>query len=110
MKSKLLEEATSRGLKRKYRKAGLKSKFQKFQSFRKFTRGDLFKNKKIIVTGGMGFIGSHLTEKLLEDDTVTAIGNESTGKIENIKNQLDHTSLTIIKGSIVDPNSRPSLW
>jgi len=28
------------------------------------------KNKKVIVTGEMGFIGSHLTERLLEDNTI----------------------------------------
>ncbi|WP_048050646.1 SDR family oxidoreductase [Methanosarcina soligelidi] len=62
------------------------------------------KNKKVIVTGGMGFIGSHLTEKLLEDNEVTVIDNESTGKIENIKHLLDHKNLNVIKGSIVDLN------
>ncbi|WP_440946601.1 SDR family oxidoreductase [Methanosarcina sp. T3] len=62
------------------------------------------KNKKVIVTGGMGFIGSHLTEKLLEDNEVTIIDNESTGKIENIKHLLDHKNLTVVKGSIVDLN------
>jgi UDP-glucose 4-epimerase len=62
------------------------------------------KNKNVIVTGGMGFIGSHLTEKLLEDNEVTVIDNESTGKIENIKHLPDQNNLTVIKGSIVDLN------
>ncbi|KKH59369.1 GDP-D-mannose dehydratase [Methanosarcina mazei] len=62
------------------------------------------KNKNVIVTGGMGFIGSHLTEKLLEDNEVTVIDNESTGRMENIKHLLDHKNLTLIKGSIVDLN------
>jgi UDP-glucose 4-epimerase len=62
------------------------------------------KNKNIIVTGGMGFIGSHLTERLLEDNKVTVIDNEITGKIENIEHLLDHKNLTLIKGSIVDLN------
>lgn len=52
----------------------------------------------------MGFIGSHLTERLLENNEVTVIDNESTGKIENIKHLLNHESLTVIKGSIVDLN------
>ncbi|MHC1756385.1 MAG: SDR family oxidoreductase [Methanosarcina sp.] len=60
------------------------------------------KNKKVIVTGGMGFIGSHLAEKLLEDNEVTIIDNEATGKITNIEHLLNHKNLTLIKGSIVD--------
>lgn len=52
----------------------------------------------------MGFIGSHLTEKLLEENKVTVIDNESTGKIENIKHLLNHKNLTVIKGSIVELN------
>ncbi len=62
------------------------------------------KNKNVVVTGGMGFIGSHLTERLLEDNEVTVIDNESTGKIENIKHLLGHKNLTVIRGSIVDLN------
>ena len=62
------------------------------------------KNKKVVVTGGMGFIGSHLTEKLLEDNEVTMIDNGSTGRIENIKHLLDHNNLNFIRGSIVDLN------
>lgn len=62
------------------------------------------KNKNVIVTGGMGFIGSHLTERLLEDNEVTVIDNEATGKLENIEHLLDHKNLTLIKGSIVDLN------
>ncbi len=60
------------------------------------------KSKKVIVTGGMGFIGSHLTEKLLEENEVTVIDNEATGRIENIKHLLNHKNLTVVKGSIVD--------
>lgn len=62
------------------------------------------KNKKVVVTGGMGFIGSHLTEKLLEDNEVTMIDNGSTGRIENIKHLLDHNNLNFIRGSIADLN------
>lgn len=59
-------------------------------------------NKKVIVTGGMGFIGSHLTEKLLDENEVTVIDNESTGRIGNIKHLTGHKNLTLVKGSIVD--------
>jgi UDP-glucose 4-epimerase len=62
------------------------------------------KNKKVIVTGGMGFIGSHLTERLLDANEVTVIDNGITGRIENIEYLLNHKNLTLIKGSIVNLN------
>jgi len=41
---------------------------------------------KYVVTGGAGFIGSHLTKKLVKQgDVVTVIDNLNTGKIENLK-------------------------
>ena len=41
---------------------------------------------KYVVTGGTGFIGSHLTERLVKQgDIVTVIDNQNTGKIENLK-------------------------
>lgn len=43
------------------------------------------KNKKIVVTGGLGFIGSHLVEELHQKNDVVIIDNQSTGKIGNIE-------------------------
>ena len=44
------------------------------------------KNKNIIITGGLGFIGSHIADELIEDNNVTIIDNLSSGKVENLKN------------------------
>tara|TARA_B100000953_G_scaffold44779_1_gene34267 strand:+ start:70 stop:990 length:921 start_codon:yes stop_codon:yes gene_type:complete len=56
---------------------------------------------KYLVTGGAGFIGSHLTKKLVEEgNDVTIIDNLNTGKeknLESIKNKID-----FVKGSILD--------
>ena len=38
------------------------------------------KNKNIIITGGLGFIGSHIADELIEDNNVTIIDNLSSGK------------------------------
>jgi UDP-glucose 4-epimerase len=60
---------------------------------------------KILVTGGAGFIGSHLCERLVCDGhTVTAIDNYSTGRISNLKSLANSTRFTSIEGSILNGN------
>lgn len=57
----------------------------------------------ILVTGGAGFIGSHLCERLLRDGhTVTAIDNFSTGRVRNLSSVLRSNNFTLVEGSILD--------
>ncbi|MDP1552038.1 MAG: SDR family oxidoreductase [Methanobacteriaceae archaeon] len=56
-------------------------------------------NKNIVVTGGLGFIGSHLVDKLLENNQVTIIDDKSSGKLTNLDNP-QHKNLEIIVGGI----------
>ncbi len=45
--------------------------------------------KRVLVTGGAGFIGSHLVDALMDGGhSVTVVDNLSTGKIENIQRLL----------------------
>lgn len=44
----------------------------------------LLKNKKVVVTGGAGFIGSNIARTLCEENEVIVIDNHSTGRYENI--------------------------
>lgn len=63
--------------------------------------------KKILVTGGAGFIGSNLTEELLKQGhRVTVLDNFSTGKIENLLPLLEKypESLTLQVGDIRNPD------
>lgn len=54
------------------------------------------KNKKVAVTGGLGFIGSHLVERLCPDNEVVVVDNESSGNIKNIKHlEFDNISLDL---------------
>ena len=56
---------------------------------------------KALVTGGAGFIGSHLTERLLKDgNKVAVIDNLSTGSLENIESFKNHTGFEFAEGDI----------
>ena len=57
--------------------------------------------KKILVTGGAGFIGSNLTEALLKlNNEVICLDNFATGKEENITSFLTNPNYTLIEGDI----------
>jgi len=59
----------------------------------------------ILVTGGGGFIGSHLCERLInQGHSVTAIDNFSTGLRANLSGLLDNPNFNLIEGSILDLN------
>jgi len=61
------------------------------------------KNKKVIVTGGAGFIGSNLAEELaLRGHQVVIIDNLSTGNLENIRPVLPVGHVDYIEGSITN--------
>lgn len=61
--------------------------------------------KHVLVTGGAGFIGSHLTESLLNDGyAVRVVDNESTGRRENLAKVWDHPQLEFIAGTVTDPD------
>lgn len=65
-----------------------------------------FKNlegKKVLVTGGAGFIGSNLCDALLKNNVeVTCLDNFATGKRENIEPFLGNDRFTLIEGDIRD--------
>jgi len=63
---------------------------------------DNYKNKQVLVTGGAGFIGSHLVEKLVSlDAQVTVLDNFSTGNLANL--ETVKSKIKIITGDICDP-------
>lgn len=61
-----------------------------------------YKNKKVLVTGGAGFIGSHLVDSLVYHGAkVTVFDDLSTGSRENLSDCWDN--IVFIQGSVIDP-------
>ena len=64
----------------------------------------------ILVTGGAGFIGSHLCERLISTGhTVKAVDNFSTGRATNLSNLFNSRNFNLVEGSILDLNILNSL-
>ncbi|QDZ38528.1 SDR family oxidoreductase [Euhalothece natronophila Z-M001] len=59
---------------------------------------------RILVTGGAGFIGSHLIDRLMsEGHEVICLDNFYTGRKDNIKHWLDHPYFEVIRHDITEP-------
>lgn len=58
---------------------------------------------QVLVTGGAGFVGSHVVDALLaRGDTVTVLDNLSSGTLNNLKTHMDNPALRFIQGDIRD--------
>jgi UDP-glucose 4-epimerase len=61
------------------------------------------KTRKVLVTGGAGFIGSHIVDRLVGNGyAVKVIDNLSTGNLANIKNHVETGKIDFVKGDICD--------
>ncbi len=59
---------------------------------------------RILVTGGAGFLGSHLCDRLIADDhDVTVIDNLFTGRKQNIAHLLQHPRFEFVRHDVIDP-------
>ena len=58
---------------------------------------------KYLITGGAGFIGSHLADALIaRGESVTVLDNLSTGNRSNVEQLLNHPNFKLVEGSILD--------
>ena len=60
------------------------------------------KNKRVVITGGAGFIGSNLAYEMAANNVVIIVDDLSTGRMENVTGLIDKENVTLIKGSILD--------
>lgn len=62
------------------------------------------KRLKILITGGAGFVGSHLTDKLMmEGHEVTVVDNFFTGSKKNVEHWLQHPNFTLVVHDVTEP-------
>jgi len=60
--------------------------------------------KNILITGGVGFIGSNICERLLNDgNNIICVDNLYTSNIQNIEHLLEHSRFKFIKHDIIEP-------
>lgn len=62
-------------------------------------------NKKVVVTGGAGFLGSHVVQLLVESNyDVTILDDFSNGKSIHLKSMTNHPNLRVIRGDVINMN------
>ena len=60
--------------------------------------------KRVLVTGGAGFVGSHLVDRLMTDGhEVTVLDNFFTGRKQNIEHWIGHTRFQLLTHDVVEP-------
>ena len=63
-----------------------------------------WKGRHVLVTGGASFIGSHLTDALIERGAdVRVVDNLSSGKLENIQGHIDEGRVEFVKADLLEP-------
>ncbi|KAG1365246.1 putative UDP-glucuronic acid decarboxylase 2 [Cocos nucifera] len=62
------------------------------------------RGRRVVVTGGAGFVGSHLVDRLMaRGDTVIVVDNFFTGRKENVMHHLGNPNFELIRHDVVEP-------
>ena len=61
-------------------------------------------SQRILITGGAGFLGSHLCDRMIAaGNEVICMDNYFTGRRQNIKHLLDHSNFELLRHDVIDP-------
>ncbi len=61
-------------------------------------------SKRILITGGAGFLGSHLCDRMIDaGNEIICLDNYFTGRRQNITHLLDHPNFELLRHDIIDP-------
>ncbi|MCL7415983.1 MAG: NAD-dependent epimerase/dehydratase family protein [ANME-2 cluster archaeon] len=63
------------------------------------------RNRHILVTGGAGFIGSHVVDNVLQQNRVTVLDNLSSGTMAYLEHHLDCPDFTFIEGDLMEQDT-----
>uniref|UniRef100_A0A2N9FPX3 UDP-glucuronate decarboxylase n=1 Tax=Fagus sylvatica TaxID=28930 RepID=A0A2N9FPX3_FAGSY len=81
-----------------------RSAFKNYNSGGKVPLGLKRKGLRIVVTGGAGFVGSHLVDRLIErGDSVIVVDNFFTGRKENVMHHFGNPRFELIRHDVVEP-------
>ncbi|ADH87894.1 NAD-dependent epimerase/dehydratase [Ancylobacter novellus DSM 506] len=65
---------------------------------------DASHDRRVLITGGAGFIGSHLCDRLIEGGAyVICLDNFSTGRRHNVEHLVGHPRFSLIRHDVIDP-------
>lgn len=64
--------------------------------------GNIIKDKKILITGGAGFIGSNLCNYFIKNNNIVCLDNFATGHFHNIAHLIENKNFELIEGDIRD--------
>src|SRR3989338_10339006 len=75
----------------------------------KKTTDSVSKMKNVLVTGGAGFIGSHLCERLVKHNNVICLDTFVTSSVENIRYLMQNKNFAFVKHDLSEPVDLESL-
>ena len=61
--------------------------------------------QSILITGGAGFIGSHVVDRLIRNKRIKVLDNLSSGRMEFIRHHLDNDNFSLIEADLMEPGA-----